>query len=61
MEKQFNFEELQAIYQLLSRVPIQGNEAKSVALILTKMEKLLRELALPIKNDQTNGGKNSKS
>lgn len=38
---QFTSEELQAIYQLLGRVQIQGNEAKAVVLIQQKIEQLV--------------------
>ncbi len=38
---QFTTEELQAIYQLLSRTNINGGEAKAVALLQQKIEGLL--------------------
>lgn len=37
----FSPEELQAIYQLISRVNITGNEAKAVAVLQQKIEGLL--------------------
>lgn len=40
----FTKEELQAIYQIMSRVQITGNEAKAVASMQLKIEQLLSQV-----------------
>lgn len=47
---EFTKEEVQAIYQLLSRVSIQGNEAKTVAFLQQKIETILTP-KVPVKGE----------